>query len=141
MTTRVVSKTIDLAVSSGAEEVKKYITKIDDAGIFVSPSSQRPTIGNEGDSIKIDADGLEVFRDSTSIASYGTSTRIGEETELNVGITNNNILFNKDQESLAYISSEKLFTELAEARAGYYIGKYILRETDEGHFVIGRRNA
>lgn len=64
--------------SSSPDDYKTYITRIDDSGIFVSPANQSPTTGTEGNSVKINASGMEVFKGGTSVASYSDTVRIGK---------------------------------------------------------------
>jgi hypothetical protein len=55
-----------------------YITDINDSGIFISPINQTPETGLEGNSIKINGDGMEIFKNNISIAAYGDMARIGK---------------------------------------------------------------
>ena len=63
----------------GPEKVAtNYITKIDSAGIFISPENQSPTTSATGNSIRLDGNGLEIFKAGTSVAFYGDTARIGK---------------------------------------------------------------
>ena len=81
----------DLAISNAAKTATTYITHVDNNGIFVSPSSQSPTANAPGNSVRIDANGMDVFKGGTSVAFYGDSSRIGRESARNVYITGNEI--------------------------------------------------
>ena len=54
-----------------------YITQIDAAGIFISPSNQSPTSSAPGNSVRVNGSGLEVFKGGTSEAFFGSTARIG----------------------------------------------------------------
>ena len=74
------SGSIDLkSLKVAGEGASKYITEINSDGIFISPSSQFPTTSATGNSVKINGDGMEVFKGGVSVAMYGDSSRIGEE--------------------------------------------------------------
>ena len=47
-----------------------YITQIDSAGIFISPSSQSPTTNSPGNSIKINGTGLYVYENNSVLSEY-----------------------------------------------------------------------
>ena len=71
-----------------ASTATSYITRIDDAGIFISPSNQSPTTSAAGNSVKINADGMNVYKGGTSVAEYGDSARIGKTSGEHVNINN-----------------------------------------------------
>ena len=54
-----------------------YITKIDNAGIFISPYNQSPSTSSPGNSVKIDGSGMIVYNGGVAIAQYGTTAIIG----------------------------------------------------------------
>ena len=55
-----------------------YITEIDSAGIFISPADQSPTTSATGNSVKINASGMEVYKGGASVAFYGDTARVGK---------------------------------------------------------------
>ena len=71
--------------SNAAKTATDYITSIDSNGIKVHASSNSTT-----NYAKITADGLEVFKGGTSVASFGTSARIGATTGQNVRLDTTN---------------------------------------------------
>ena len=71
---------VDSNISDAATKATDYITKIDNAGIFISPANQSPTTSAAGNSVKIDGTGMEVYKGGTSVAMYGDTGRVGVET-------------------------------------------------------------
>lgn len=106
-TTSQMNSAIATAENSAKKVATDYVTKIDNNGIYVSPYSQNPSSGAEGDSVKIDGAGMEVFLDGTSVAKYGETARIGKETgtSTNINIGSSAVTFNKGSTQVAKISS------------------------------------
>lgn len=77
------------ATSAAAESATQYITRINADGIYISPASQSPSSGAEGDSVKIDGSGMNVYLNGTSIAQYGSTARIGKDASPHVSIDAN----------------------------------------------------
>ena len=80
---------VDNDITSAATTASNYITKIDNNGIKVHADNNTAT-----DYTQIDANGMEVFKSSTSIAKFGEVTRIGKAsksfTEIGVDSNSNN---------------------------------------------------
>ena len=86
--------TADNAQATAVESAKtatSYITKIDSAGIFISPENQSPTTSATGNSVKIDGTGMEVYKGGTSVAYYGDTARIGTTTGARTEIAPNEL--------------------------------------------------
>lgn len=66
------------SASSAAYTAYNYITKIDNAGIFISPYNQSPSTSSPGNSVKIDGKGMIVYNDGIAIAQYGVTAIIGQ---------------------------------------------------------------
>lgn len=70
-----------LALANDASKVStNYITKIDESGIKVHAENNV-----DSNYAKIDANGMEVYKGGTSVASYGDTARIGKPTTSNEG--------------------------------------------------------
>ena len=50
------------------------------SGIYLHPSSQSPSSGSEGNSVKIDNNGMKVYKGSTLVASYGDTAQVGKSS-------------------------------------------------------------
>lgn len=72
-----------------AKTATNYITQINDEGIFVSPANQSPTTSAAGNSVKIDGEGMTIYRDGDSVAFYGEYARVGKEDDNTFYIRNN----------------------------------------------------
>lgn len=69
---------IDLKAAKNAhDDASKYITKIDDSGIKVHSYNDTTQQADTSNYAKINASGLEVVNNGKSVASYGSSARIG----------------------------------------------------------------
>lgn len=67
-------------IASKVDASSQYVTKIDDAGIFISPANQSPTTSAAGNSVRIDGNGMKVYKGGTPVAQYGASAIIGSES-------------------------------------------------------------
>ena len=76
-TTAVVMTSIKVLYNSAQTE--KYVTKIDESGILISPSGNNASASAPQNSIKIDGNGLNVYKGGVSVASYGDYARVGKE--------------------------------------------------------------
>ena len=56
------------------------LTKDGTSGIYLHPSGQSPSSGSEGNSVKIDNNGLKVYKGSTLVASYGDTAQVGKSS-------------------------------------------------------------
>lgn len=91
-------------VINAAKTASNYVTDITDAGIFVSPSNQTPSGSSPGNSVKINADGLTVYRSGTDSAFFGSTARIGATSGKHLVINNNGFIFKKDDNTdIGYI--------------------------------------
>ena len=72
-----------------SKNATSYITDINNTGIYISPANQSPTSSATGNSVKIDGNGMEVYKGGASVAFYGDTARVGKEAS-----GNNNILIN-----------------------------------------------
>lgn len=88
-------------VTDAGTKATDYITKIDNNGLYVSPKSQSPSSGSEGNSVKINGDGLEVFVGGTSVAKYGTSARIGATNSVHNVIDSSGLTIKNGSTNLA----------------------------------------
>ena len=83
-----------VASEAASQSATKYVTQIDNAGIFVSPSNQSPTSLAAGNSVKINADGMYVYQggverayfkaDAAAIGTNGGNRSIMNSTGLHV---------------------------------------------------------
>lgn len=78
-------------IGEAAGQVRKYITSVGDSGIKVHPYNNTTGSADQNNYTKIDGEGLEVFKDSNSIAKFGGTTRIGMERDASITITSNSI--------------------------------------------------
>lgn len=72
--------------TSSPDDYKTYLTRIDDGGIFISPASQSPTTSATGNSVKINGDGMEVYKGGNSVAFYGDTARVGKSDTRHIEI-------------------------------------------------------
>lgn len=79
--------------------------------------------------------------DTTNVlASFGASgAQIGRSTEANVQITPDATEFKIGQDTVSYISQDKMYFVNGEVGDSMYIGRYTIRIGDDGRFVIGLR--
>ena len=83
-----------------------YITDISSAGIYISPANQSPTSSATGNSIKIDGDGLNVYKGGVSVASYGDYARVGKENAQRLEIKSDGLyLYNQSGKQYGYFGS------------------------------------
>ena len=80
---------------------QKYITKIADDGITIHPEDI-----TAGSYLQITANQIDVIKNNTMIASYGTDIIIGSIYNKNTLITNNNIQFRDRTASLATFTTD-----------------------------------
>ena len=108
---RIVSKTIDLSTLSGADEVKKYITKIDADGIKIHPNDwQNSQSDSYQNFVQIDSDGMGVYKNNVKVADFGANAVIGDESGLHIKITDSRLSFYRDgNNEVAYIDGDKLY--------------------------------
>lgn len=86
------SGSIDLkALKAAGANATEYITEIDSAGIFISPSNQSPTTSAPGNSVRINGEGMDVYKDGVSVAHYGDTARIGKEEEAYLSLNSTEI--------------------------------------------------
>ena len=76
------------------DTVSDYVTQIDENGIWVTPPELKPTNTSTGagaTGTKINADGLDIYQEGTSVAHYGDYARIGKDGEANTRISPNEV--------------------------------------------------
>ena len=91
-----------LTVGADAES---YITRIDDNGIRIHPSS------TENNSVVIDASGMQIYKNNVSVAEYGDTARVGRASA-------NRFLMNASSLQ-AYDSSNNLYFEVSASGLTY----------------------
>lgn len=93
-----------IAVESG-ESATKYITDVDQYGIKIHPES------STDDYALIDGSGLEVFKDNTSIAKFGATSRVGTTSGARVVTTSNGIdIYNSlNEKKASYGSTQYIY--------------------------------
>lgn len=64
-------------IADASEVATRYVTEMSSSGVKVHPS------GSTSDYVQIDANGTEVVKGGTSVASYGANARIGSESGMN----------------------------------------------------------
>lgn len=83
------ASTVLTNITNAAKTATTYVTKIDDAGVRIHPSS------TSNNSVVINADGMEVFRggtaDSNSVAFFGAEARVGTEAGYHTEMTSSSI--------------------------------------------------
>lgn len=102
---------LDLKAAKGAHTeasqiATEYITEIDSNGIFISPSSQSPTTSATGNSVRINGDGLDVYKGGTSVAHYGDTATVGKDTSRNVYIDSSSVNIRNGQTVLSKFTAE-----------------------------------
>lgn len=96
------------SAASAAYTAYDYITKINNAGIFISPYNQSPSTSSPGNSVKIDGTGMNVYKDGDSVAFYGTMSRIGKEETSHIEIDYHSLqLKDKEKDCYLYISDRR----------------------------------
>lgn len=76
------------AWSGGTEtDANSYITDIDESGIIISSVNQNPSINAEGNSIKINGNGVYIYKNSIEQAHFiDSEVRLGESSKNNITI-------------------------------------------------------
>lgn len=91
------------AASNAAKTATTYVTKIDDAGVRIHPSS------TSNNSVVINADGMEVFRggtaNSNSVAFFGAEARVGTESGYHTKMTSSSIELGKGDDPMWSVMS------------------------------------
>ena len=100
-----------------------YITHINDNGIFISPYSQSPTTSAAGNSVKINGDGLYIYKNGVEQAYFiGTAAAIGTTGQGRVIIKNDGLhvydYVNSTQRDIAYFGNN--------ARVGLSSGSHFM---------------
>lgn len=74
----IASGSIDLkTVKNAHDDATKYITKIDDAGISIHPYNDSTGTSITKNRAVVTSDGMEIYKNNVSVASFGTVARIG----------------------------------------------------------------
>lgn len=98
---------VDADIAESAKTATTYISVIDDDGIKVH-AQNNPTKNYT----QIDADGMEVYSNSDSVASFGADgMRIGKTTEKHIGITSTSFnVYDEDGSAPVSVSTEGSLT-------------------------------
>ena len=108
------------------------LTKDGTSGVYLHPSSQSPSSGSEGNSVKVDNNGMEVFKGGTSVAKYGDTTRVGKEangyarTLINTG-------------GMQVIQKSSTGTDIVLANIGYDLGNAESGTAKAPYYTLGTR--
>ena len=71
-------------------DASNFVTQIDNSGIFISPADQSPTTSAAGNSVRIDGNGMKVYKGGILLADYGTSIALASSgATVTIGKTNN----------------------------------------------------
>ena len=119
------------AGKSASKTATEYITEIDSDGIFISPSSQDPTETSTGNSVRINGDGMEIFKGGVSVAMYGDSSRIGKD----VAGTTRTIISPDGMQILRKSGT----TDVQIANLGYGSGNTETGTATAPYYTLGRR--
>lgn len=79
---QILNSELEGAINAAKEVATNYITQIDNSGIWVTPTGKKPTNTSTGagaTGAKINADGMDIYKDGVSVAKYGDAARIGKE--------------------------------------------------------------
>ena len=87
----------------------------------------------------LDNDSVDVMNDDKVLASFGATSVIGDEDDWHQTIAANQITFAKGNNTITYISPDKLYTINAEVADAFYISNYSIRNASDGKLVIGLR--
>ena len=68
---------ISTDVTDAGTKATDYLKPVSTTGVYVKPQGQNPSSGSEGNSMRLDNNGLEIYVNSASVAKYGTTARIG----------------------------------------------------------------
>ena len=81
-------------INDASQTATTYITEIDDNGIKIHAAN-----GVNSNYAQIDASGMDVYKGGTSVAKYGDSARIGEQSNDHVLVSSNQFgMFNETDE-------------------------------------------
>lgn len=123
------SATIDVsALRVAGEGATKYITTIDEGGIKVHNA------GDETNCTQITSNGVEIFQNNNSVASFGSSVVIGSSSDATITMTNDTIQ--------GAGADDKFFFRFAGdggSDAVAYNSSKVLTEADNNMGVIGVR--
>lgn len=79
---QILNSELEGAINAAKEVATNYITQIDNNGIWVTPTGKKPTNASTGagaTGAKINADGMDIYKNGVSVAKYGDAARIGKE--------------------------------------------------------------
>ena len=88
---KITTGTINIGRIPSTARNDTYITDISGTGIYISPANQSPSSGAEGNSVKIDGSGMNVYKGGTSVAEYGDKARIGRKDQSYVEVDSNGL--------------------------------------------------
>lgn len=85
------ANTASQTATEAAKTATKYITKIDDSGIKIQSYDDTNNIADTDNYIQLDANGLDIYKNETSIARYGENVRIGAAEDTHIEIDSNSL--------------------------------------------------
>ena len=114
------------STEAAAQSATKYITRIDDGGIFISPSNQSPTTSATGNSVKLNATGLEIYKGGNSVAFYGDTARIGKSGASHVDIASDSISMSDGVKEVFLVEQKTMYVRTERN----YKGRQFTNSTD-----------
>ena len=126
--TVVYSTDIDAARKSATD----YITRIDENGIWVTPSNKKPTNTSTGagaTGTKIDGNGVGIYKDGVSVAQYGEVARIGDEEKSHIELDYRSLKLIDNQGLIFFETSDLVDSD------GYITDKF-LGDDNETRFEL-----
>lgn len=108
--------------------------------LWIENNIPKIRIGKEDQGhIILDNDSVDIRNDDTVLASFGATSVIGDTNDWHQTIAANQITFAKGDNTITYISPDKLYTINAEVADAFYISNYSIRNASDGKLVIGLR--
>ena len=125
------------AISDAIQLFKSGISYIK---LWIENNIPKIRIGKEDQGhIILDNDSVDIRNDDKVLASFGATSVIGDENDWHQTIAANQITFAKGDNTITYISPDKLYTINAEVADAFYISNYSIRNASDGKLVIGLR--
>ena len=125
------------AISDAIQLFKNGISYIK---LWIENNIPKIRIGKEDQGhIILDNDSVDIRNDDKVLASFGATSVIGDENDWHQTIAANQITFAKGNNTITYISPDKLYTINAEVADAFYISNYSIRNASDGKLVIGLR--
>ena len=125
------------AISDAIQLFKNGISYIK---LWIENNIPKIRIGKEDQGhIILDNDSVDIRNDNKVLASFGATSVIGDTNDWHQTIAANQITFAKGNDTITYISPDKLYTINAEVADAFYISNYSIRNASDGKLVIGLR--